>query len=336
MTIAQPKKSRRWVGVVVKIAVTAGLLALIGWKTDFSEVGEKLLLADAGWIAVALALILTQVLINGYRWKHVSTFEEPALPTARAIGIYFESLFFNQALPSVIGGDALRIFRARTIGIPIRQAATGVILDRFIGLLGLLLIAIASYPFFVSRTTDQAALIGVGGLLAAGAFGVMALFLIGGLPDGMVGFRMGIEARTFCRHARASFTRVTAGLPALIMAMTGHGLMLFAAWSLGKSVGMIVDPVDCFIVVPTALIISMAPITLAGWGLREGAMTAGFLLIGLDGSGGLAISLLIGLILLAIGLFGGLVWLVSGAGRPTIEAIDPAMDGSTMDDNDRP
>ncbi|PNQ96029.1 hypothetical protein C1S70_25715 [Azospirillum argentinense] len=62
------------------------------------------------------------------------------------------------------------------------------------------------------------------------------------------------------------------------------------------------------------------PISLNGWGVREGAFVAGFALYGLGATDALALSLMIGLSVTLSSLPGGLLWLSlkgpKGAGRP--------------------
>ncbi len=313
MTSANSQRMKRWGGVVLKLAVTGLILWVIAAKTDFETVGKRIAGAELAWVALAFALIALQVTLNSYRWTRISRLMGPTLIFPKAARFYLESMFFNQALPSVIGGDALRIFRARNIGIPLRAAATGVLVDRFIGLLALLLIALGSYPIFYTSAQDITAKVAVGVLIGGGISAVIVLFAMAQLPSSWTRFRIVKEAREFCSQLQNAFKAFSAGPAALIIALTGHAIMITASWALTQSVGMDASLTACFVVVPTALIISMAPITLAGWGLREGAMTAGFILIGLEGDGGLAVSILIGLVLLAIGLIGGIVWLTSGA-----------------------
>ncbi len=64
-----------------------------------------------------------------------------------------------------------------------------------------------------------------------------------------------------------------------------------------------------FLVLPVALI-SVVPISIAGWGVREGAMVAAFAYAGLSQSDGLLISILFGISYLLLGVLGGVVWVL--------------------------
>jgi uncharacterized membrane protein YbhN (UPF0104 family) len=68
---------------------------------------------------------------------------------------------------------------------------------------------------------------------------------------------------------------------------------------------------DAFVLVPLVIFSSATPISVGGWGVREGAMVAALSLAGITSDKALAISVLLGLGGLMVGLFGGLVWLVA-------------------------
>jgi uncharacterized membrane protein YbhN (UPF0104 family) len=63
--------------------------------------------------------------------------------------------------------------------------------------------------------------------------------------------------------------------------------------------------------VPPISLIQLVPISLAGWGIREAGMVVILAGFGVPAEAALAISVLMGLLLLAIGLPGGLIWLTN-------------------------
>ena len=66
-----------------------------------------------------------------------------------------------------------------------------------------------------------------------------------------------------------------------------------------------------FQLVPPVMLITMLPISIAGWGLREATMGLAFGYAGLMANEGVNISLLIGAVTFLVGAFGGLVWIFS-------------------------
>jgi uncharacterized membrane protein YbhN (UPF0104 family) len=86
-----------------------------------------------------------------------------------------------------------------------------------------------------------------------------------------------------------------------------------AAWILARGIGVDVGIEVFILLLPLVLLLSLLPISIAGWGVREGTMIACLSLVGVDAASAFAVSALLGLTYVLSGLPGGLVWLLSGA-----------------------
>jgi len=73
--------------------------------------------------------------------------------------------------------------------------------------------------------------------------------------------------------------------------------------------------------VSPVVLLTVIPISIAGWGVREGAMVVAFGYAGLAQSDGLIVSLLFGFGYLVLGIAGGLVWVLTSNGR---DGVSPA------------
>jgi hypothetical protein len=79
------------------------------------------------------------------------------------------------------------------------------------------------------------------------------------------------------------------------------------------------------------MLISMVPISIAGWGVREGAMVSAFGLVGLRAADALAMSIVFGLIVSLVGVPGGVIWALTRPkraaatddGSPAAPAVKP-------------
>jgi hypothetical protein len=63
-------------------------------------------------------------------------------------------------------------------------------------------------------------------------------------------------------------------------------------------------------IIPGILLLSAIPVSLGGWGVREGAMVAGLAMLGIDRGAAFTLSVLFGMALVAVGMIGCLVWAV--------------------------
>ena len=99
-----------------------------------------------------------------------------------------------------------------------------------------------------------------------------------------------------------------------------HLMTILAAWCMVQSVSATTSFALLVFLVPPVILIATVPISIAGWGVREGSMIVAFGYAGLPQSDGLVVSVLIGLTFFAIGAIGGIVWIVSN-GRRSATAV---------------
>jgi uncharacterized membrane protein YbhN (UPF0104 family) len=90
-----------------------------------------------------------------------------------------------------------------------------------------------------------------------------------------------------------------------------HVLAVVIVWCLAKSIAAPVSFGQLFQLVPPVMLITMLPISIAGWGVREATMGLAFAYAGLTTNEGVNISLLVGAVSFVVGGFGGLVWIFS-------------------------
>src|SRR3954464_11182499 len=94
----------------LKILVSAALLYLALRKVDFHELASRFNVASVGWIALAIAVTFLQIFIGVLRWREISAECGAPLPMRQAMRFNVIGTFFNQTLPSSIGGDAVRLW----------------------------------------------------------------------------------------------------------------------------------------------------------------------------------------------------------------------------------
>src|SRR4029079_8442911 len=106
----------------------------------------------------------------------------------------------------------------------------------------------------------------------------------------------------------------TAGAPSIqivALSLIIHAMTAAIAWSAGRAVASPLGYVDAFLLVLPVILISTVPISIAGWGVRESALVLAFSYAGLAEVDGLLVSVLLGAVMLAVGVVGGLTWMAS-------------------------
>jgi uncharacterized membrane protein YbhN (UPF0104 family) len=96
-----------------------------------------------------------------------------------------------------------------------------------------------------------------------------------------------------------------------VLSLVVHVLTAVIAWCVVRSIAAPVEFGQIFQLVPPVMLITMLPISIAGWGVREATMGLAFGYAGLMSNEGVNVSLLFGAVSFLVGIFGGLVWILS-------------------------
>jgi len=229
-----------------------------------------------------------------------------------ALQFSFIATFFNQVLPSTIGGDSARIWFLARKGAGWAIATYSVLIDRIVGVFVLVLIVIACLPWTFELIHDpiaRAVLLMIG----CGAVAGTSIFLLIGTH-----FWQWLDRWPLARHlstasrAAASLCGSRRACSVFAYSVAIHLLTIAAAWCCIKAIAAPVGFAQVLILLPPVLLISTIPISIAGWGVRESSMIAAFAYAGLAESDGLTLSILFGATTFIVGLVGGIVWIVSG------------------------
>lgn len=303
---------RRILLSTAKIMISAALLYLALRKVDLSELFSRFTVTSLFWIGVAIAVAFLQIFVGVLRWRQISAVCGAPLELSRAMRYNVIGSFFNQTLPSAIGGDAVRLWLVARAGAGWRAATYSIFVDRAIGLIALAVLIVASLPWSYTLITDphgRSALLLIDLLALAGGLG----FLIFGM---LKWSWLKTWWATHHIHAcavianRVIFSR-TRGPIVAILSVLVHVLAVVIAWCVVRSIAAPVRFSDVFLLVPPVMLITMMPISIAGWGVREATMSLAFGFAGLAANEGVNVSLLFGAVYFIVGAVGGLVWILS-------------------------
>jgi uncharacterized protein (TIRG00374 family) len=158
---------RRTLSLLAKAAISILLLYFSLHSIDLGALGARLSRVELVWVVLALFLLMIQVVLLAVRWRDISAACGANLPFTSALQISFIATFFNQVLPSTVGGDGARIWLLARKGAGWARATYTVLIDRIAGVFVLALIVIACLPFTFSLIHDPIAravllVIGVG------------------------------------------------------------------------------------------------------------------------------------------------------------------------------
>jgi glycosyltransferase 2 family protein len=299
--------------LVVKAAISAALLWLLlrPWNVgallgQMKAVGHHALLGGT-------ALIGAGAVVLAARWSTILR----ALGSPRGLGttvpLIWVGRFFSQALPSGIGGDVMRMWLGCKAGLLPSVAISSVMADRLTGVLAVLLMVSVELPVVLELSPSAALIDGLVLVLIAGYGGILTLLVLDRLPATLHRFRLVRGFRQFSRDLRAVILSPRAAAPVVLCGVLAQVGDLLAVFALARGLGLNVSLSDCLVIVPLSNLVQALPISIAGWGVREGFFVAAFGMAGIAAPQALAISILFGLINLLISLPGGVLWLMNGS-----------------------
>lgn len=300
-----------------QIALAVGLLALL-WQIAGGEEALRLLGgAKPAWLVATFGVLTLQTLFSAERWRITARQLGIVLDAKTAVREYYLSQIVNQSLPGGILGDAGRAVRARTQA-GLVASGQAVLLERLAGQVALGAVLVVAFALTLAvpggLVWPRWLSLGVPLAVVSALALVITLFVVARGTSG----RISRGLVSFGRAAAQAF-----GPPTVLWSQMGLSLgtalcnvagFVFAARAIGSEL-----PVSAALVlVPIILLTMLIPLTIAGWGLREGAAAALFPLVGAVAAEGLAASVAFGLVFLCVALPG--LFFVAGAwNKPRID-----------------
>jgi len=317
---APPRPTRRLALAALKLIVSVVLLTVLIRRSDTLRLWEYVRSASTGWLAAALGLYFLMIVASAWRWGLLLGTQGVRVPAARLTESFLVATFFNNFLPSNIGGDVVRIAdtapaaRSRTV------AAAVVIADRAIGLLGLVLLAALAAT--AARWTGPeivSSWLLWGGFAAATGLGLAMLLApdrtmgllspLRAIHPAWVGPRLRQLADVLARFRDAPGPVVACFAGAVVV----QALLVAFYAAVAHGLGVPVSAWHMAVVVPVSFLAQLLPISLNGFGVREAVFSYYFSRLGAPIEGALVVSLLGAGLVMLFSLTGALAYVLRRA-----------------------
>lgn len=281
----------------IQIVITLSCFALLFWLVDTRELARSFLQINPILGLSALALLFIQNDLITRRWATMVRAFGPHLSHFQMLRIQYMALFAQLFLPTSVGGAAVRTGMLYRAGVPLGIALNSVLLDRIVALIGLALLAVCFMPWFTVSISIQNNLYSIVAIVS-GVTAALLVGLVAALWYRSPTFWWQQLKRTPARHLLEPLERASSQLihpqtvcSALAYSISGQIAAIAAVYMLAIGSGLNVRFLDCILVMPPVMLISALPISVSGWGVREGAMVIAFGLLGVPGEKALALSL---------------------------------------------
>lgn len=293
----------------LRVLCTAALLWALATRLDLGRAAQLVVQASFPLVAANLAVLAAAMCVVAFRW-HVILCANAWSPGRRSlILLVFVGAFFNQVLPTGVGGDAVRAWRCSKLGMGLGRSIISILIDRACGYVVLLVIYLMALPGLLELLPAARDKGVVSAGLIAGLLGLLGLVSVDYLPLPLRRIRAIALLAELSRESRRLFADprragVLFGLSTVTMALTIVAFKLIA-----EAIGTHLPLRSWAMIVPPVTLIQLLPVSLAGWGVREVALVVMLGAFGVAAEAALAISILSGICMILVGLPGGLIWL---------------------------
>jgi uncharacterized protein (TIRG00374 family) len=314
---------RRTALVALKIAVSLALLAYLLSTTDLGALNDRLRAADLVDLLVAVVCFVSMLALATWRWQMLLGALGAPAPIRRLTASYLVATFFNNFLPSNIGGDIVRVRDTRPLTGSTATSLAVVGIDRILGFGALYLLAAVA---FVLAPPAVRGLAGARAVLLALAllFGFLAYVFF---RPGTARWIMGVTRLSSIEWAREQFEVVQGAVHAYraklatiwlagAASVVLQALVVLYYLAIARGLGIPLPASAAFLMVPLCTLLQAVPVSFNGWGLREGLFTLYFSQVGLPRPSALAFSLVGASLMVLLSLSGAFVWMARGAPAP--------------------
>ncbi len=277
---------------LARLGATLILLGAIAWLVAPQDIAQELRRIAPGWLALAILALWGQILLSALRWQVTTRALGGRVGRGRAVREYGLSVAANTFLPGGVTGDLARVLRARHMGW--RLAAASVVIERLAGQVALGLVALASAVVWLGPLKGLA----LGVAVVAGA--ALAAQLLPG-PR---------------RTLRRAWTAEGVAPAQITLTLAILMLNLGGIWACARAVGLALSVEATLALLPLTLLAMLLPLTINGWGLREGVAAALWPLWGVAAAQAVAASVAFGLACMGAALLGLLPLALSRAATP--------------------
>jgi uncharacterized membrane protein YbhN (UPF0104 family) len=295
----------------LKLSLTVILCAIIVWKADWSGVAEGLRAARPVELGLVFAAMVLCVSISACKWQMLLRIHGAAFRFLSLHRWYFVAMFFNNFLPTSIGGDGYRIYKTLGNNRSKTAAVLAVFVERISGILSLLLLGFAGAAIgYLGSDNPLSRTVFLGGLIGV-AVGVPALlvFFHRGVLDWLSRHpRIPAVVRNVFMHLDdyRSQPRQTVGV--ILISFGFHAFSLSWMWLLFHAVGAPIAFTDLAVLAALLAVVAVLPLSINGIGLVDGSLIFLAGQFGVDYDAALTVALLQRALLIPISLFGGALY----------------------------
>lgn len=302
-----------------KILVSGVLLFLLLRRIGINELFETLKTIDIYYFLIAVFFTLVGFTIQIIRLKILIETQGTDISFKKLFDFSLTSTFFGIFLPTVVGGDVVKMALLGSYSGKKAVSAGTITMDRVIGVYALVVVAFVAGIFGKGFLTHEIV------TYTLDAFTLVFLFIlflnikviwdrIWKIAGKLFGSRLD-PLKTFVTTLQSYKMYEPPFIKAFLWSLVFYVSIIIANYLIALSLGLQVSLIVFFVFVPLLSLAGMFPISIGGLGVREAVSVVFFSTMGIEASYAALLSFLPFLIKAMIGLVGGVRYAISGGGR---------------------
>lgn len=287
---------------LLKLAISIATIYIVFREINPHEFWLQVKQIKLPWYLLAIGLQLVSSLVAAIKWRQIMKKMGYTLPTSFYLQSYFIGTLFNQVLPTSVGGDAVRIADTHRTQSGLRNAFYGVMADRYFGTLGLVILNIIPLFWLAHSIPNKifsliCLVLGAVSTALIAALLLCKLHLFNRIKFTQLFFQL---SRHILDNAK-SFKHL---LILLLLAVIANFLTIMSFNAIAHGLNINVSLFKFMAILPAVTLITLLPVSFAGWGIREGAMVTLLLFLNIPKPAILSLSVLYGVMLILSSLPG--------------------------------
>lgn len=314
------KSRKSWWKTILRAAITMALFVLLLQSVSWTLLFQSLKYLHYDLFLLGLAAGVVCILFSAYGWRTLVLAERIHFDLARLIHLYLVGMAFSHFLPTNMGGDAIKAFYVGRESGNMAGATSAVLMSRVASFFGMLLIALPGLAILHSRFSASTIVwfLVLSLLLLIAISGAIAVAAV--LPAVSTRFLKHAWLNTKAFNTIASVghaIRKASKRPAPLGVAVIFGMLFWIAsfasyYGYAMALNIQVPFSFYIIAIPFVSMVAALPISINGFGVREGAFVYVFSTIHVPTTTSLLLALLMDAQMLFFGLIGGCIYLSMG------------------------
>jgi len=309
------------------IALTITLLGLVLYQVGLEELFNTLRQANPFFIGLAFLVFFFQIWISALKWEVLLKSRGYDVSFVYLFKLYLVGLFFNNFLPSNVGGDVVRVYE---LGKRIQNnadALASVFVERFTGFIMMIVfacLALLTNLALVENTVLTLAII----VASVGLMGILWVVLDARLLNFVENrIKIGIVQKVTGKFRQFQKALYAYGedrrtlVNVFVLSTAFYFISMAYIYVAALAFHQPVDFLDIAIITPIILLVSTLPLTFNGIGLQEWVYVLMFAWIGLPEAVGLSTIVVIRAAALLWAIIGGVIYPSVRSGDASESAI---------------